>query len=163
MSLRATFYPLLTLIASLVAIALMRRASLGGLTSVVAVALIASFALAFWRLHLRWACKDLPWIPDEAFVESFGSEVGLPAGQLIKARAWIARRLSIPPQRLAPSQELGSLTRRLDFLANAYVGLNEVEEDLADLYERAGETSCSTSELTVAKAASELVRLGLFR
>jgi hypothetical protein len=59
MSLRATFYPLLTLIASLVAIALMRRASLGSLTSVVAVALIASLALVFWRFQ----ASDVLFVP----------------------------------------------------------------------------------------------------
>ena len=163
MTLRAVFYPALALLTGLATIALIRRVHLGSLTWLVAVALIAGFALVFWRLHLRWASRDLPWVPDEVFVGSFHGEAGLPASQLIKARQWIARRLSIPPQRLAPEQELGGLTKRLDFLANAYVGLNEIEENLSDLYERAGEKRRLVSELTVASAASELVRLGFFK
>jgi hypothetical protein len=160
MSLKAALYPGLTLIASLATIALLRQSSLGGLTPVVAVTLIGGFALGFWRLHLRWAGRDLPWIPDEVFLASF--EAGLPAAQLIKARKWMARRFSIPPQRLAPDQDLGGLARRLDFLANAYVGLDEIVEEMSDLYERAGEGRRAAGELTVASAARELVRLGLF-
>jgi len=162
MSLKAAFYPGLTLIASLATIALLRQSSLGGLTPVVAVTLIGGFALGFWRLHLRWAGRDLPLIPDETSLASFKNEAGLPTDQLIKARKWMARRFSVPPQRLAPDQDLGGLARRLDFLANAYVGLDEIVEEMSDLYERAGEGRRAAGELTVASAARELVRLGLF-
>jgi hypothetical protein len=155
-------YPMLTLIIGLTTITLLGRFNLGKLTPLFAVALIAGSALLLMRLHVRAVSRDLPWTSDDTFIESIrvGSEIS--AERILRARRWMARRFSVAPERLAPDQRLGDLAKALDILAAAYVGLNEIESEFEVLYGKAGEDMPRISDLTVAAAAGEFVRLGLF-
>ena len=99
------------------------------------IILLMVLALTISVLGPRLAQSRWPSISDKDFIEKLEPMTGLPRDALVAERRYVSKVLGVRSTKLRADYQLGDLSKELDFFGSWSVALNDLQDEIEELYE----------------------------
>ena len=126
---------------------------------VIALVSIAAAVAAAGVGYRRFRARSMATVSDEQFVHDYYAHHPTDATSeaILGERNRIAKVLGLPPEKLAPQQNLRVLSERLTYLADFSVAWNDLADDAAQAREAGGLPPRQRPPLTIGEIVEDLL------
>jgi hypothetical protein len=115
---------------------------------------VAAASLLFKKRKLT----QLSNVSDDTFLTRYESKFDPSGGKVLEGRRFIAKHLGLPWQKLSPEQRFVWLSQFTGFVAEYQVGMGDLEDELGEMYSRAGLKAPAPFPATVGEFINEMVK-----
>lgn len=110
------------------------------------------------ELVKRRAAARLPDVPDEDFLRGYRRKFGGPEAGVLEERKFVARHIGLPARKLSPEHRFGDLSKYTGFVSEYEVGVSDLEDELAELCQRAAVKPPPRFPATVGEYINEMLK-----